>query len=134
LFDPGSFVRVAIFGAIYAGIEYRYVNRYEKEWTRTAEGFNEKALFWVISPYHFFLLLPLFVVASYSQSITAWAGNTFFLAVLEDAVYFVWRGRPVSKSDWTTTLMGSFRLGSVEIPVWWPLDILVAALLFWAPV
>jgi hypothetical protein len=130
LFDPGSFIRVAVFGVVYAGIEYRYVNRYEREWTRTAEGFNEKPVFWVISPYHLYLLLPLFVIASYSPSLTAWAGNAFFLAVLEDVVYFVWRGSPVSKKDWTTTLMGSFRIGSMEVPVWWPLDILVAVALY----
>jgi hypothetical protein len=130
LFDPGSFIRVAVFGVVYAGIEYRYVNRYEREWTRTAEGFNEKPVFWVISPYHLYLLLPLFVIASYSPSLTAWAGNAFFLAVLEDVVYFVWRGTPVSNKDWTTTLMGSFRIGSAEVPVWWPLDILVAVALY----
>jgi hypothetical protein len=134
LFDPGSFVRVVIFGLIYAGIEYRYVNRLEKEWTKTTEGFSEKPVFWVISPYHFYLLLPLFIVASYTPDISAWAGNTFFLAVLEDVVYFVWRGKAVSKSDWTTTLMGSVRVGSMEIPLWWPLDILVALGLYWVRV
>lgn len=131
MFDPGSFVRVVAFGVVYAGIEYRYVNRYEREWTKTAEGFSEKPLFWVISPYHLYLLLPLFVVASFSASITAWAGNVFFLAVLEDIVYFLWRGSPVSRNDWTTTLMGSFRVGKMEIPLWWPLDIAVAVALFW---
>jgi hypothetical protein len=131
LFDPASFVRVTIIAVIYAGIEYRYVNRYEREWTRTAEGFNEKPVFWVITPYHFYLLLPLFVVVSYSSSITAWAGNALFLAVLEDAVYFVWRGRGVDKRDWTTTLVGSFRVGPIEVPAWWPLDLIVAVALYW---
>jgi hypothetical protein len=131
LFDPASFVRVAIIAVIYAGIEYRYVNRYEREWTRTAEGFNEKPVFWVITPYHFYFLLPLFVVVSYSSSITAWAGNALFLAVLEDAVYFVWRGRGVDKRDWTTTLVGSFRVGPMEVPAWWPLDLIVAVALYW---
>jgi hypothetical protein len=134
LLDPASFIRVVVFGAIYAGIEYRYVNRYEREWTKTAEGFSEKPVFWMISPYHLYLLLPLFIVASYSPHLSAWAGNTVFLAVLEDAVYFVWRGRGVSRADWTTTLMGSFRVGSLEVPIWWPLDIFVAAALYWAPV
>lgn len=134
MFDPGSFVRVVVFGIIYAGIEYRYVNRYEAEWTKSAPGFKEKPVFWVISPYHFYLLLPLFVAASYSPSLTAWAGNAFFLAVIEDAVYFIWKRRPVAKEDWTTTLMGSFRVGPIEVPIWWPLDTLVAAALFWLPV
>jgi hypothetical protein len=131
LFDPASFVRVAIFGVIYAGIEYRYVNRYESEWTRTAEGFNEKPVFWVITPYHFYLLLPLFIVVSYSPSITAWAGNAFFLAVFEDAVYFLWRGKAVNKRDWTTTLVGSVRVGPMEVPAWWPLDLIVAVGFYW---
>jgi hypothetical protein len=133
LFDPGSFLRVAVFGAIYAGVEYRYVNRYERDWPQTAEGVLEKPVFWVITPYHLFLLLPLFVTVSFTLPITAWAGNTFFLAVLEDIVYFVWRGKAVTKEDWTTTLMGSFRVGRCVIPVWWPLDIMIAAALFWAP-
>jgi hypothetical protein len=133
LFDPVAFIRVVAFGIVYAGIEYRYVNRYERDWTKTAEGFVEKPVFWEISPYHLYLLLPLFVIASYSTSFTAWAGNTFFLAVLEDMFYFAWRGSPVSKKDWTTTLMGSFRLGKMEIPVWWPIDLAVAATLFLLP-
>jgi hypothetical protein len=133
LFDPAAFIRVVAFGIVYAGIEYRYVNRYERDWTKTAEGFVEKPVFWEISPYHLYLLLPLFVIVSYSTSLTAWAGNTFFLAVLEDIVYFAWRRSPVSKKDWTTTLMGSFRLGKMEIPAWWPIDLTVAAALFLLP-
>lgn len=131
MFDPRSFIRVVAFGIVYGGIEYRYVNRYEREWTKTAEGFAEKPVFWVITPYHLYLLLPLFIIASYSPSLTAWIGNALFLAVLEDAVYFVWRGRGVSKKDWTTTLMGSFKVGPMEIPLWWPLDALGAVVLFW---
>jgi len=134
LFDPASLVRVVAFGIIYAGIEYRYVNRYEKEWTTTAGGLPEKPVFWVITPYHLYLLLPLFIVVSYSPSITAWAGNTFVLAVLEDIVYFVWRRKWVSKMDWTTTLFGSFTVGRLVTPVWWPLDVFVAGVLFLAPV
>jgi hypothetical protein len=132
LFDPGSFLRVAIFGVIYAGIEYRYVNGYEREWAATG-GFPERPVFWVITPYHLFLLLPLFVTVSFTLSITAWAGNTFFLAVLEDVVYFVWRGKSVTAGDWTTTLLGSLRVGRLVVPLWWPLDILLAAVLFWVP-
>jgi ABC-type spermidine/putrescine transport system permease subunit II len=133
LFDLASFVRVVAFGIIYAGIEYRYVNRYEKDWPKTFEGVAEKPVFWVITPYHLFLLLPLFIVVSFSFSISAWAGNAFLLAVLEDIVYFAWRGRAVSKEDWTTTLFGSFRIGGAVIPVWWPLDIIVAGALYLAP-
>ena len=133
MFDPVDFIRVIAFGVVYAGIEYRYVNRYERDWTRTAEGFVEKPVFWQISPYHLYLLLPLFVIASYASSLTAWAGDTLFLAVLEDMVYFVWRGSLVSKNDWTTTLMGSFRVGRMEVPVWWPIDIAAAAVLFVLP-
>ena len=134
MFDLTSFVRVVAFAVIYAGIEYRYVNRREGPWTKTAEGFTEKPVFWVIAPYHLYLLLPLFIVVSFAPSISAWAGNTFLLSVLEDIVYFVWRGKAVNKQDWTTTLMGSFRVGPLVIPVWWPLDILVAGALFVSPV
>lgn len=133
MFDPASFLRVVAFGVIYAGIEYRYVNRHEREWTKTAEGFVEKAVFWEISPYHLYLLLPLFVVASFALPITAWAGNVFFVAVLEDIAYFAWRGRSVNKGEWTTKLLGSARVGRFEVPLWWPLDILVAGILFWVP-
>ncbi len=133
MFDPGAFIRVVAFGIVYAGIEYRYVNRYERDWTKTAEGFVEKPVFWQIAPYHFYLLLPLFVIVSFSTSLTAWAGNVFFLAVFEDMVYFIWRGSPVSKKDWTTTLMGSIGAGRMEIPVWWPVDVAVAVALFALP-
>lgn len=133
MFDAVSFVRVLAFAIIFAGIEYRYVNRREEDWTKTTQSFNEKPVFWVISPYHAFLLLPLFIVASFSWSITAWAGNTFFLAVAEDVAYFVWKGKPVAKGEWTTTLFGSLNIGKYVIPVWWPLDLLVAVFLYWLP-
>ena len=133
MFDPETFIRVIAFGIVYAGIEYRYVNRYERGWTKTAEGFVEKPVFWQIAPYHFYLLLPLFVIVSFSTSLTAWAGNVFFLAVFEDMVYFIWRGSPVSKKDWTTTLMGSIGAGRMEVPVWWPVDLAVAVALFVLP-
>lgn len=131
MFDPVSFIRVAAFGVVYAGIEYRYVNRRERDWTKDADGFVEKPVFWVITPYHLYLLLPLFLIVSYSSSLTAWAGDAFALAVLEDMVYFFWRGTVVSKKDWTTTLMGSIRVGRMEVPLWWPLDAVVAVALFW---
>lgn len=134
MFDSAAFVRVVAFAAIYAGIEYRYINRYERGWTKKTVEFNEKPVFWVISPYQLYLLLPLFVVVAFSPSLTAWGGNTAFLIVLEDAIYFMWRRKPVGKSDWTTTLMGSFRIGRLQMPLWWPLGAFVAALLFWLPV
>jgi hypothetical protein len=133
LFDTASFVRVLAFGIIFAGIEYRYVNRREAEWTKKTEGFYEKPAFWVIAPYHVLLLLPLFIVASFTFPITAWAGNTFFLAVLEDIAYFAWRGKGVAKGEWTTTLFGSFSIGGLVVPLWWPLDLLIAAFLYWIP-
>ncbi len=133
MFDPASFLRVVAFGIIYAGIEYRYVNRHEREWTKTTEGFVEKPVLWVITPYHLYLLLPLFVAASFAIPVSAWAGNVFVLAVLEDVAYFVWRGRSAVKGEWTTTLFGSVKVGRFEIPFWWPLDILVAGLLYWIP-
>ena len=133
MFDPPSFVRVVVFGAIYGGLEYRYVNRREEDWTREKEGFFEKPVFWAITPYHLYFLLPLFVAAAFALPLTAWGGNAFTLAVLEDIAYFGWRGRRVARGEWTTTLMGSFRVGGLEIPLWWPLDVAAAAVLFWAP-
>lgn len=133
MFDAASFVRVVVFGLFYAGIEFRYVNRYERGWTKTQEEFLEKPVFWVIYPYHLYLLLPLFVAVSYATSLTAWAGNAFLLAVFEDMVYFAWRGSAVTKADWTTTLVGSFRVGGFEVPLWWPLDLALAAALFLIP-
>jgi hypothetical protein len=133
LFDPASFLRVLVFGIIFAGIEFRYVNRREKDWTPPAHGFLEKPAFWVITPYHAFFLLPLFIVSSFTLPITAWAGNTFLLAVIEDIAYFVWRGRGVAKGEWTTTLFGSFSIGRIVIPTWWPLDTLIAAALYLVP-
>lgn len=133
MFDAVSFVRVLVFAAIYAGIEYRYVNRYEKDWTKEVEGFYEKPVFWVISPYHAFFLLPLFIVAAFALPITVWAGNTFLLAVAEDIAYFGWKGKGVAKGEWTTTLFGSFNIGKFVVPVWWPLDLLVAGFLYWLP-
>ncbi len=134
MFDPASFLRVLVFGIIYAGIEYRYVNRREEDGTQTAGGFLEKPAFWVITPYHGYFLLPLFIIAAFTLPITAWAGNTFVLAVIEDIAYFVWRGRRVAKGEWTTTLFGSFSIGRFVIPTWWPLDTLVAAALFLLPI
>ncbi len=133
MFDWTSFLRVVAFGIIYSGIEYRYVNRYEREYTKTAEGFVEKPVFGVFAPYHVYLLLPLFALVSFVPSLTTWVGNGLVLAVLEDAAYFVWRGKRVAKGEWTTKIVGSFSLGGVEVPVWWPVDILAAAAFYFAP-
>ncbi len=134
MFDPQSFGRVVVFAVIYAGIEYRYVNRYEREYTKTAEGFVEKPVLGVFAPYHVYLLLPLFALVSFVLPFTAWVGNGLVLAVLEDMAYFVWRRRGVSKGEWTTTIIGSFKVGGVEVPTWWPLDLLLAGALYLVPV
>ena len=133
MFEPASFVRSLVFSVIFAGIEYRYINRREAEWTRKVDGFYEKAAFWVISPYHAFLLLPLFIVSAFTLPITAWAGNTFVVAVLEDIAYFGWAKRRVMKGEWTTQLFGSFSVGGLEVPVWWPLDTALVVVLYLLP-
>ena len=133
MFEAASFVRVIVFGIIYAGIEYRYVNRREADWTKKTEWFLEKPVFWVISPYHLYLLLPLFVSAAFTLPLTAWAANTFLLAVVEDIAYFVWKGKPVMPGEWTTTLFGSLRLGRFVIPVWWLPELLVVLALYLVP-
>jgi hypothetical protein len=133
LFELVSFVRSVAFAIVYAGIEYRYVNRSEAEWTKKVEGFYEKPAFWAISPYQVYLLLPLFIVAAYTLPITAWAGNTLLIAVAEDIAYFAWRGRSVMAGEWTTTLFGSFRIGRYLIPTWWPLETLVILAFYLLP-
>jgi len=133
LFDPESFLRVVAFAVVYAGIEYRYVNRYERDYTKTAEGFVEKPVIGVFAPYHVYLLLPLFAIVSFVPSFLNWVANGLVLAVLEDVAYFVWRGKRVAKGEWTTTIIGSFSLGRYEVPTWWPVDIVVAALFFLLP-
>jgi hypothetical protein len=133
LIEAESFFRALAFAVIFAGIEYRYVNRREAKWTREMEGFYEKPAFWVVSPYHVYLLLPLFIAVSFSTVVTAWAGNVFMVALAEDVGYFVWRGRGVDSADWTTTLAGSFRVGGAVIPVWWPAAAALVLLLYLAP-
>ena len=133
MFDAASFLRVVAFAVVYAGIEFRYVNRYERDYTRTAEGFVEKPVLGVFAPYHVYLLLPLFALVSFVPSFTAWVGNGLVLAVFEDMAYFVWRGRRVARGEWTTTIAGSFGLGRFEVPTWWPVDVIVAAALFLVP-
>lgn len=133
MFDPASFVKAAAFAAIYAGIEARYVNRMDAEWTRKMEGFFEKPAVWKVSPYQLYLLFPLFVVAASAPSAGAWAGNVLLIMLLEDALYFVWRRRWVEKGEWTTTLMGSFSVGGRTVPVWWIPAALGAAALYLLP-
>ncbi|MDV3278509.1 MAG: hypothetical protein LYZ69_08625 [Nitrososphaerales archaeon] len=133
MFEPFSFLRSVAFAVLFAGIEYRYVNRREEEWTRKVESFYEKAAFWIISPYQAYLLLPTFVVVAFALPVSAWAGNTFLVAVAEDMAYFAWRGSRVVKGEWTTMLFGSFTVNGHEVSVWWPLGLLIAAALYLMP-
>jgi hypothetical protein len=133
LFDLVSFVRAAAFAVFYAGLEYRYVNRREKEWTTKVEGLFEKPAFWKIYPYHAYLLFPIFVIAGYAMPLTAWAGNTLLIIALEDIAYFVWRGSWVRAGEWTTTLFGSIGVGGRVIPTWWIPSVLVVLVLYWVP-
>jgi hypothetical protein len=133
LLDFSSFVRSFAFAVIYAGIEYRYVNRREEKWTGEVQGFFEKPAVWVISPYQLYLLLPLFVVAGFATSLTSWIGNVFLIAIVEDAAYFAWRGRMVMPGEWTTTLFGSYKVGRFAIPVWWAQDLLIVAVAYALP-
>lgn len=133
MFELASFLRSFTFAVIYAGIEYKYINRAEAEWTRNTPGFYEEPAFWRISPYQALLLLPLFVVSAYTLPVTAWAGNVFLITTVEDIAYFLWRGRSVVAGEWTTTLMGSFSVGRYVIPFWWPLTAFVALGLYFLP-
>ena len=134
MFEPISFIRVVLAAIIYAGIEYRYINRRGEGWTKKVEGFMEKPAFSKYSPYQVFFLLPLFAIISYTQSVTAWAGNVFLIAFLEDLAYFGWRGEMVRKGEWTTQLFGSFKVGSAVIPAWWPIDLFITLALYAVPV
>lgn len=133
MFDTASFLRIIVFAAFYAGIEYRYINRSESEWVNGKEVYREKFLFWVVRPYHLYFLLPMFIAVSFALPLTAWAGNTFFLAVAEDIGYFLWRGKGVRKGEWTTRWFGSVKVGGLVVPLWWPVDILVAVAFFVVP-
>lgn len=133
MFEPLSFLRTVIFAVLFAGIEYRYVNRREEEWTRKVDGFYEKAAFWIISPYQAYLLLPTFVAVAFTLPVSAWAGNSFLVAIVEDMAYFAWRGSWAAKGEWTTKLFGSFTVYGREIPFWWPLGLVIAAALYLMP-
>jgi hypothetical protein len=133
LFELASFVRSTAFALFFAGIEYRYVNRRDAEWTKTSEAFLEKPALWKLMPYHLFFVLPVFVISAYDLPITVWAGNVLWIMVLEDLAYFVWRGRWVMAGEWTTTLLGGFRVGKYVVPGWWIPWIVLALVLYWVP-
>jgi len=133
LLDLLSLVRVVAFASLFGGIEYRYVYRREAPWTREVEGFNEKPAFWMYAPYQAYWLLPVFVVVALAPSITAWAGNAFLVALLEDVAYFAWRRTWVRSGEWTTRLFGSFTLAGRVVPVWWPLALTVAVAFYLMP-
>lgn len=133
LFDPVSFLRVVVFAAVFAGIEFRYINRREVGLDTKTGGLGEKPVMGLFLPYHLYFLLPLFIVASFSLPVTAWAGNTFAVALLEDVSYFVWRGRWVSRGEWTTRHFGSLSPAGLTVPVWWILDALIVAFLYLLP-
>lgn len=133
MFELISFFRVIAAAVIYGGIELRYVNRNEAEWTKHIDGFYEKPALWKYTRYHVFFLLPLFIILSYTGSITAWAGNVFLVALIEDVAYFAWRNKMVLQGEWTAQLFGSFKLGGVVVPVWWPLDVLTVLFFYAIP-
>ena len=133
MFDLVSFVRSAAVAVVYGGIEYGYVNRKEAEWTRGVEGFFEKPVLGQFTPYHVFLLFPLFVVVAFALPLTAWAGNFFLLGLGEDIAYFGWRRKRVMKGEWTTKILGSFSVGDVVVPTWWPILFLLVVLLYLVP-
>jgi hypothetical protein len=128
-----SLARSAVFAILYACMEYRYINRREARWTEEVPGFFEERAFWEISPYQAYLLLPMFVVVAVASSLTAWAANTFLIALLEDVAYFAWRGEWVRKGEWTTRLFGSFDLAGNVVPTWWPLTLAIAAAFYLMP-
>ncbi|MDV3244683.1 MAG: hypothetical protein LYZ66_05865 [Nitrososphaerales archaeon] len=114
-------------------MEYRYVNRREASWTYQSEGFYEKPAFWLISPYQAYLLFPVFIVVALAPSVSAWAGNMFLIATVEDIAYFLFRGAWVRSGEWTTRLFGSFSVGGKVVPVWWPLALAITAALYLMP-
>lgn len=133
MFDPLSFIRSIAFAIIYAGIEYRYVNNREEGWTKDGYNFREKPLFALYTPYHVFLLLPLFIAVAFTLPLTAWAGNAMLIALVEDISYFGWRVRWIEKGEWTTKLYGSFSLGRRAVPFWYPVFVVCVSVLYIAP-
>jgi hypothetical protein len=128
-----SFIRSVSFAILFAGIEYRYVNRREVTWKDGVDQEGEKPAFWLISPYQAFLVFPAFVVVALAPSISAWAANTFLIALVEDVAYFLFRGSWVRAGEWTTNLFGSFSVAGRVIPVWWPLSLVMSAVCYLMP-
>jgi hypothetical protein len=126
-------MRSAAFAVIYGGIEYRYINNREEGWTTDGWNFKEKPVFRQFTPYHVFLLLPLFIAVGFSMPLTAWIGDALLIALVEDFSYFAWRGRWVEKGEWTTMLYGSVSIGRKAIPLWWPAFLVVVSLLYLVP-
>jgi hypothetical protein len=133
LFDLFAFIRIVGFAVLFGCLEYRYIYRREAPWTKEVEGFNEEPAFWIIGPYQAYLVLPAFVVVALSPSITAWAGNAFLVAFLEDVAYFVWRGTWVRSGEWTTRLFGTFTVAGKVFPAWWPMAFAVAVAFYLMP-
>lgn len=127
MFDPASFVMVAAFAVVYSAIEFRYLNRYEKDFP------SEKPVVGSVLPYHAYFLLPLFFIVSYTLPVSAWFGNLFFIVAAEDIIYFAWRGKAVTRQDWTANLVGNFKIGGAVIPAWWVPCIVAAAALYLVP-
>lgn len=133
MFELWSLIRSLAFAVVYGGIEYRYINRNEAAWTKDVKDFYEKPAFWKVSPYQAYLLLPLFISVAFVMPVTAWAANTYLIAVAEDIAYFVWRGKMVMPGEWTTTLFSSVTIRGFVIPLWWPLDLLIILALYALP-
>jgi hypothetical protein len=87
----------------------------------------------VFTPYHVFLLFPLFVAVAFALPLTAWVGNFFLLGLGEDVAYFGWRKKRVMKGEWTTSILGSFSIGDVVVPVWYPLSLALILLMYLLP-
>ncbi|HXW37249.1 MAG TPA: hypothetical protein VEJ36_05040 [Nitrososphaerales archaeon] len=133
MFDFYSALRIGGFAVLFSGFEYFVVNRREANGSSAPSVLGAKPIFMEFYPYHLLFVLPVFIVVSYSASISAWAANVFLLALVEDALYFAWRGRWIVRGDWTAQTFGSFSVGGRVIPNWYPFALLAAAGLYAAP-
>ena len=133
MLEPLSLVRSVGFAVLFAGVEYRYINRREASGKDGLDQLGERPAFWVITPYHAYFLLPVFILVALAPLVTAWAANTFLIALLEDVAYFTWRGKWVQSGEWTTLMFGSFRVSRVTIPTWWPLALAISVSLYLMP-
>ena len=125
--------RSVLFAVLFAGIEYRYINRKEVGWKDGLDQEGERPAFWVISPYQLYLLFPIFIVVGFSASVSAWVANTFAIALLEDVAYFVWRRAWVKRGEWTTLMFGSFEVAGKAVPAWWPLALTISLACYLMP-